>query len=179
MTKIYCKNYHCPENRKLESPVKINLRKFYTPIGSDNLCSGECQNKIPNMVSAGLSGENVEYSVALCVLTSENSKNDFMCNRTNCVNNIDNKCLKDEIIVDKLIVGNEPYWVCKNFSQTKISGHMDMMRLVDSDGHPKFGGHVDDDYATKLDNDNRKFKSFSGHHREYNPRKVRGKYEKD
>lgn len=177
MTKICCKNYNCPENNKLEDPILITFGRFYTSIGKeDNLCFGECKSKILNLVSAGLSNMKVKYSVALCIPTKErNAKMEkirldiFICSRKDCANNNGKKCLKDKIIVDKLIIEDEEYWVCKNFSQTKISGHRDWSRNL-SGGVAK-GGHIDDEYANRLDHDNKVNKSYGNH--------MRQKYERD
>ena len=175
MTKIYCRNYSCSENKRLESPVSVNIRRFYEPVvKEDNLYFGECQSKILSLVSTGISGTKVKYSVALCVSTKDKDVETFICSREDCIYNSSKRCQRDKIIVDRLVVENMIYWVCKNFSQNRISGHKDWSSNLDSGGHPKFGGHLDDDVAEKLDSENRKFKSFSGgYHRESNPRRKR------
>ena len=165
--KIWCKNYNCPENRKLDLPVLVKPRKNYIPIGEEDiLYSGECQSKILNIAPVGLLGVKVDYSVALCVISKEKNAEMFICGRENCVHNSNQKCLKDEIIIDSIIVDKEIYWVCKNFSQTKISGHKDWSANLDSEGHPKFGGHIDDSYSEKLDHENRVARNYPDHHRE-------------
>ena len=69
-------------------------------------------------------------------------------------------CMKDIIFVDK----QNDVWECINFSN-KSRGHKDWFQNLNSDGTPK-GGHIDDDYAAKMDRDRKVHKSYPDHLRQ-------------
>lgn len=82
------------------------------------------------------------------------------CKRFDCLHNSNAECKRDEILIDKSKIDGEEVWICRCFSQTKISGHMDWMgRFVNQDGTAK-GGQIDDSYAEKMYQDSLKLKSF-------------------
>ena len=85
------------------------------------------------------------------------------CQRVDCLwnskeNKISGICQRDEILIDSW----KELWVCKCFSQEKISGHMDFFRLLKPDGTPK-GGAIDDEHAKKMHEESLKSKSFKTH----------------
>ena len=88
------------------------------------------------------------------------------CFREECLWNKNKICSRDEILVDKLQVGDKLLWVCKCFSKEGIKGHTDWFsRLCNPDGTAK-GGSVSDSEAEKIYKDRQKFKSFSSWHKE-------------
>ena len=159
MTKIYCNNIDC-ENISPISP-HIRPRRLF-----EETYAGICSGKILiNRVD--LESSKVSLSYGICA----GNEIDFRCNQIDCLFNdcsgkLYGNCMKDEIYIDKVKIQGEILWICKSFSNTKISGHMDMMRLVDSDGHPKYGGHLSDLDSEHLAQDNSVFRSYSTHHRE-------------
>ncbi len=172
MTKIYCNNVDC-KNISSISP-HIRPRRLF-----EEVYAGICSGKVL-MNSADIGSKEINLSYSICA----GNEADFKCNRTDCLfNDCDGKlygnCIKDDIYIDKTKIQGKISWICKSFSNTGISGHVDMMRLVDSDGHPKFGGHLSDEDSEKMHQDSLKFKSFSTHHKEAKELKRKIRNEKD
>ena len=170
MTRVYCSDSECDNNTKLDVPVEIKPTKFYVPVGTEkNLCNGECKSKSLTLIPTRIEGNNIDYSVIECipVKVKKNEELGFICKGTSCSHNKDSECLKESIFVDKLIVDNILYFVCKNYSTIKRTGHKDWSSNLNSDGHPKYGGHLSDADSDKMYYDNLKFKSYpKGDHRD-------------
>lgn len=88
------------------------------------------------------------------------------CNRIDCLHNskenkIQGICQRDEILIDSW----KELWICKCFSQEKISGHIDFFRLLKPDGTPK-GGAISDSEADKMHKNSLKSKSYRTHLKE-------------
>ena len=160
--KTYCNNEKCSFIKKLEIPINFSFRKFYVPIGEEDLkCKFECSRKFCGFITLAISGKKVIHNITTCM-----AGYDIGCDRRECIwNNVDKSCGRDEILIDKLEIDNEIYWVCKCFSNKKISGHKDWMRHLNSDGTPK-GGSIDDSYSEVLEKDNKVTRSFPDHFRQ-------------
>ena len=161
---VYCKKYDCAHNQKLEEPISFNFRKIYTPLGEDK-CSGKCIALHYDFIPCGFSTKTVDYDTALCTIPQEGVGESSMCNKHACLWNKDNQCSRDEVMVDKLKVATEEYWVCRCYSNKSFSNHRDWTQNLKPDGTPK-GGHIDDDYSEKLHHDNLVTKSFPDHTRQ-------------
>ena len=126
--RIYCKNINCNWFRFLEDPIRFHYRKGYYIPFEEGYCPGECR-KMPFLSSVDTETKNVIYKYAVCQDEKENK-----CQRRDCLWNENESCVRDEILVDKTKDG---IWICRCFSQERISGHMDFSRFpqfVDEDG---------------------------------------------
>jgi len=166
--KIYCNNIDC----KSIFPISphIRPRRLFEEVYV-GICSGKI---LINRVDLESSRINLSYGICY------GNESDFKCNRIDCLFNDRNEklygnCMKSEIYIDKAKIQGEISWICKSFSNTGISGHVDMMRLVNSDGHPKYGGHLSDLDSEHLAQDNSVFRSYSTYHRESKELKRRSK----
>ena len=82
------------------------------------------------------------------------------CTRIDCLHFSNESCTRDEILIDKSKIDGEEVWICKCFSNLKISGHTDWLgRFTKPDGTAK-GYNIDDSYADKMYKDSLKLKSF-------------------
>jgi len=72
-----------------------------------------------------------------------------------------NGCIKDVIFIEK---DKDGVPRCLNYSDIS-RGHKDWFQNLNPDGTPK-GGHIDDDYANKMDKDKKANKSFRDHLRQ-------------
>ena len=141
---IYCNNAKCLHFEKLDK-VHVLKRGRITPIGHDYDMKGRCKTR-PLVF-------NVCFGCAC-------KSGVFNCIDRDCLfNNGADLCSRDEIGIDK---DNK----CMSHSLKRISGHMDWIgRFVNPDGTAK-GCHIDDDYAVKVDHDNKVNKSFPDHTRQ-------------
>jgi hypothetical protein len=121
--KIYCRNYKCGYNRKLEEPVHFIYGRFYVPLFSskdENLCEGECIKDFCGFVAKEITSHSTKQKVAECSQGTEKT-----CGQR-CLWNKEGNCDRRVILVDK----NIDTWICKCYSNDKISGHMDWSRLA-------------------------------------------------
>lgn len=120
--KIYCLNYSCGYNRKLEEPIHFVYGRFYVPLFSskeENACEGECSRDFCGFIAREIIGITAKYKFAECSRGSEKT-----CGQR-CLWNKEGNCDRRAILVDK----NVDTWACKCHSDEKISGHMDWSRL--------------------------------------------------
>lgn len=150
---LLCKNYKCPLNKQLEHPVSFSFSAIYTPFEGDK-CAGVCSVK-PHFDCFYETIGDFVYEGAYCGIAK---RNDGGCDRLDCVHNENGTCTRSEILVDKL----NDRWVCKCFSYRKIRGHTDWFSLLNADGTAK-GGHVDDDYAQKINKFAKTTRSYRTH----------------
>lgn len=156
--KIYCKNYNCPFNRKLDSPINFKYSQIYTPFEGDK-CKGECTAKFYEFDQYNVDIADFTYELSECIHESKEVEPGG-CYRTDCLHN-ESGCTRPEILVDKHHPTGK--WVCKCYSLPKIRGHMDWIgRLTNSDGTAK-GGSIDDDYARKMNKYTKTTRSYRTH----------------
>ncbi len=161
--KIWCNNLDCPHNQKVNEPTHFSFNKFrdtYTS-GDLNEVLGKCSKIGYDFLSIEVESTKIKYSVALCYQEG----NALICDRTDCLHNVDKLCDRGKIWVNKLTVDNEIYWECKCFSLKKFTGHRDWSQLLNPDKTAK-GGNISDEDAKKYYEDSLKFKSFGTHHRD-------------
>lgn len=85
------------------------------------------------------------------------------CKKIECIWNEGSTCTRNEILVDSIIdLTGKKVFVCRCFSNEKISGHLNWSALLNSDGTAK-GGSVDDAYANRLAAEKKKTKSYRTH----------------
>lgn len=122
--KIFCRNYSCKYIRFLETPIRFSYRKYYIPLGEDDgYCIGECQKEFPGFNLSIIETPQVKHKLAECAL------GELANCSTDCLWCQNGKCTKDEIIVDKIKIRDNEYWVCKCRSDINISGHIDFSRF--------------------------------------------------
>jgi hypothetical protein len=155
--KIYCKNYECPFNRPLRDPINFKFSQIYVPF-EDDKCKGYCNSKYCNFDRYDIDKAEFTYELACCENDGEENTIDY-CDREDCKNNEEGKCIRIEILVDNHKETDK--WVCKCFAFRKIRGHMDWSVLLEG-GRPR-GGNIDDAYAEKLAADQKKTKSYRTH----------------
>ena len=118
--KIYCRNYACEHNKKLEKPVRFYYNRFYTPIGEiDGKCEGECSKSFCGFISKDITGYSSKHKIAECSKGLEKT-----CGRR-CARNKEGNCDREEILVDKI----SDCWACKCQSDALITGHRDWSNL--------------------------------------------------
>jgi hypothetical protein len=115
----------------------------------------------------GISTTTVDHDVSMCIVPQEEKDTEpiNLCNKQACLWNVEKKCSRGEILVDKLEVHGEPYWICRCYSNKSFSNHRDWTQNLNSDGTPK-GGHVDDDYSEKMHHQDTVTKIFPDHMRQ-------------
>ena len=119
--KIYCRNYTCEHNKKLDKPVKFCYGKHYVSFVEDDKCEGECSKDFCGFVTKDIIGFSSKYKIAECSKGSEKT-----CGRR-CARNKEGNCDRKEILVDKF----SGCWMCKCQSDELITGHMDWSRFSD------------------------------------------------
>jgi hypothetical protein len=157
--KIYCKNYDCPYNKKLEEPYQFKFSQIYTPF-EDDKCKGECSSKVYNFDMFNISKSDFVYELSECVNAIEEEEEPGGCYRTDCMYN-EAGCERSEILVDKHLSTDK--WVCKCYALPKIRGHMDWFgRFLNNDGTAK-GGNIDDRDAEKMNKWTKTTRSYRTH----------------
>jgi len=147
-----CKNYRAFDKPKVFKPT-ANFNSFI-----DEIASGECKLSHSSIISEVLDLKGYKYPQNRCLECDGN------CNNVECLHNENLKCTRTEIFIDDSLVSKD--FICKCFSNRKISGHFNMMSMLNSDGSPK-GGSIDDAYSEKLHADDKKTKIFpDGHMRQ-------------
>jgi hypothetical protein len=166
---IYCNESQCKYCQKLETPVLYNFDNEHYKAFSDDLYTGKCTNKGPFFGVREGKNRDTYFIETFCdnVLEDEIFC-DLTCDRYDCSWCSHGLCSRSMVFISKSFLSGN--MICKSYSQTKIKGHRDWMSILNPDGTAK-GGHIDDDYAKRLDSEARKFKVFpDGRHREANPR---------
>ncbi len=154
--KIYCKNYECQFNKKLEEPYQFKYSKIYTPF-EDDKCRGECTIE-PILTTFEEENKDFKYEVCQCGVQSDVR---HLCTKTDCTHNEAMQCTRLEILIDKHTPTNK--WICKCYAHSKFKGHMDWFsRFCNSDGTAK-GGSIDDEYAKKMDKWQKTTRSYKTH----------------
>jgi hypothetical protein len=157
MNIVYCKNYECPANEQLKEPIVFKMTDLYSPFEGDK-CYGKCSSKSPCFEPFDISNGCFRYEGAGCFVDGEENTLPY-CGRTDCLNNIQNDCNRPQILIDK----SNDRWICRCYAQMKIRGHMDWFgRFLNNDGTAK-GGHIDDDYANKMDKQQKTTRSYRTH----------------
>jgi hypothetical protein len=165
MTEIYCNNTACPNYKTLNTSVKFNFDNKNFKAWDDDLFTGTCSAHCTGFVMYEPDLERYYAQSARCL--GESLSSDIPCLVKECSWNDSKGCTRKTIFVDKDKILR--VFVCRSFSATKIRGHRDWFNLLN--GNQARGGHIDDDYAIKMDKKARTFTSFGdGHHRESNPR---------
>jgi len=158
---IYCNNTECEDNKIFDEPQTYKPNENYNGYWDIKVC-GKCSYENICFVYIIDTENNCKYKMAGCAESS--SSEQCFCERFDCLNNENGNCSRDKIRVELQKVNGTTYYICKAFSNKKISGHFDWTQ------YPK-GGHIDDEYAQKIDHDNRVSRSYPGHFRQANPRK--------
>jgi len=128
---IYCCNYECEHNEKLNKPINFEFNLGYRSMwNNENPCEGKCTKNFCGFTYAELKGNSAKHKASICSLGSIEK-----CEAENCLWNNKGKCTRKELLVDKMMINvgsdTEDIWVCKCRSDKKISGHMDWSRLAD------------------------------------------------
>ena len=161
----YCNNTECEHFKALEKPADFAPTSGYKAI-FDYKFLGTCSLPSPYVKDSVYESEDFIYRQHHCLETEGN------CSDVGCLYNNELVCTRDEIYVDKSEITGD--YICKSFSNIKISGHRDWSSLLQSDGTAK-GGLIDDDYARKMNADSMKYKSFGTHHRDSKePKRKKG-----
>jgi hypothetical protein len=170
---VYCKNYSCKFNKGLSEPKDFQFRRFYKPLGEDSVCHGECTLSEYNFIPVGISTTKVDYDLSLCgSYGGEEGLIESECLKTTCLWNEDKKCIRGEVLIDKLDIQRESYWCCRCFSNRSFSNHRDWTQMMNHDMTPK-GGHIDDDYSEKMHHNDTVTKSFNTHTRQAGMKRSR------
>ena len=165
--KVYCNNLECKLNKKLDVPAPFKPNKFYVSPFKNNDYYGECSFNGYGFVPIGISNSKCNIDIASCCILSPREESSCVCHRGDCASNVNKKCSKESIFVNKIEEPEQLFWRCMCYSQKKISGHIDWSR------YPQQGGvSLTDDEAKKLDHDNRVTKMYPDHLR---PAKERSK----
>jgi len=170
---IYCKNKKCEFYKFLDEPISFKFTKIYSPFEGDK-CYGECSlrgyftwfNEEKN--GFRYEGSSCDVDKDENINASEQDNYTY-CSQSNCAHwksfMIDGsdayggECGREEILVDK----ERDEWACKCFSLSKIRGHWDWFgRFCNPDGSAK-GGHIDDEYAKKMDKWKKTTRSYKTH----------------
>lgn len=155
-TGMYCKNYNCPKNKKLKTPINFKFSSIATPFEGD-ACKGECSAP-PSFKGFYEQIGDFVYEGSECLRTDGPiTLKQYGCDRADCVHNEKTICTRPEILIDKL----NDRWVCKCFAFRKIRGHTDWSALLQG-GNAK-GGHVDDAYAQKINKFAKTTRSYRTH----------------
>jgi hypothetical protein len=153
---IYCNNCECKFNEALEKPFVFSFGRLTSSLGDP--VKGKCKFSDVELYSAPYEDENYKLEQPVC------RQRAGFCLFFQCAsNNGEGECSRQDILVDSSLITHQ--FLCKCFSVRKLSGHIDWSRNLQSNGTAK-GGHIDDAYAQKMNNDNKKFKSFSNGHRD-------------
>ena len=163
--KIWCNNDSCNFIHLLEKPYIRTKKGLIELLFPESYC-GTCIGK-PQINSLDFKSSKVELKYGICV---DSEIDEVRCNKIGCLYNdekykLSGNCLKDELFIANIKLRGEEFWICKCFSDRKISGHKDWMSLIDSSGHP-YGGSIDDEYSEKLNHDNKVTRSFPDHTRQ-------------
>jgi len=122
--KIFCRNYSCPYIKFLDIPVRFAYRKHYVFLGdNDGYCMAECQKEFPGFKDSRISASGIKHVFAECM------KGDFVNCNSDCLWAKEKKCTRNEILIDRIIVDDKEYWICKCKSNVFISGHTDFGRF--------------------------------------------------
>ena len=162
--KTYCNRKDCKFIHLLEEPYIRTMRGRVELLFPESYC-GTCIGK-PQINRIDFESSKVKLKYGVC----EDSKIDEVrCKKVECLYNdakhkISGNCLKDELFVAKIKLHGDELWICKGFSDRKISGHKDWMQHLNSDGTPK-GGSIEDGYSEVLEKDNKVTRSFADHTR--------------
>lgn len=173
---IYCKNYKCPFNKKLDEPINFKFSQVYTPFEGDK-CNGKCSIHPYFSWFDDIKGD-FRYEGSECSSWTANKEdpeyvgedNALYCTQSSCSYNDGDKhgnhCSRKEILVEKATDGNTYLYggtICKCYSLSKIRGHMDWFgRFLNNDGTAK-GGHIDDNYAQKINKWQKTTRSYRTH----------------
>ena len=163
--KIWCNNESCKFIHLLEEPYIRTKKGRIELLFSESYC-GTCIGK-PQINSIDFKSSKVELKYGVCV---DSKIDEVRCNKIQCLHNdakhkLSGNCLKEELFIDKVLSYGDELWICKGFSDRKISGHQDWMKHLNSDGTPK-GGSIDDGYSEILEKDNKVTRSFPDHFRQ-------------
>jgi hypothetical protein len=166
-TKVFCNNESCEMCLKLETPVLFNFDNEHFKAFKDDLYTGTCKYQGGMFYPNEGQIKDTYFVDTECSKAIRLDEIKCYCSRGDCSwNNGDSVCTRHIIFVGKSFLSGE--FVCKSFSQKKIKGHRDWFSLLN--GNNAKGGHIDDDYAKKMDADSRKFKLFPHGHRDANPK---------
>jgi hypothetical protein len=147
---ILCNKLSCEFCKKLKEPVVYKPNKNYVPF-IDDVSNGSCTLKHPNIVPTIFESVHYEYPQNECDMREGG------CGNSECQWNINLICTRDEILIDESLISKD--FICKSFSNKKISGHVNWFANLNSDGTAK-GGNIDDAYAKRMHDDNKKTKIF-------------------
>jgi len=156
--KIYCNNLDCIDNEKLEEPVSFKPNKNYVSLFPSTNFQGICKNEGYSFIPIGISEKNTHHKLASCCKDVESLE---ICHREDCSNNVNKKCGRDVIFVDKIQGIDFVFWQCKCYSLKKISGRMDWSRFPQ-----KSGVSLTDDEARNMNHDNTVSKMYPDHLRQ-------------
>jgi hypothetical protein len=157
--RILCNKSICNNYKKLSKPEIFKPSKNFEAF-IDDIATGECKLSNPSIKQNIYSTKHLSYNQNSCL----GADFGFICSNTECASNEDRKCSKSEIFIDSSLISGD--FICKCFSNKKISGRINIMSILNSDGTAK-GGQIDDNYAAKLSADSKKYKIFQdGSHKE-------------
>jgi hypothetical protein len=174
---IYCNNKACNYYEGIEDSVTLNFdNPHYKPFLNDTY-AGKCKCAQPCMCTLIQRDTKLVDRSVVCGPSGLESWGQSpvipQCLATNCLWNEYKLCRKPIIFVNKSYITDQ--WTCKNYSPQIDQHKINLWRFVNSDGTAK-GGHIDDDYSEKMDQDRRKFRLYpDGKHREANPRTRKGR----
>jgi hypothetical protein len=127
---VFCKNYNCPYIEMLETPIRFSFRKnHYIPLEEDGYCMGRCKKNFPGFAWITQSTNQVMHKMAVCPYASPIPVDVTNTCKAECLWNKNGECTRGEILVDKEVVGDKTFWVCRCHSDIAISGHMDWSRF--------------------------------------------------
>lgn len=67
MIKVWCENYKCQYNKKLEKPIQFKFRKMYYKAFEDDMCKGECTKDEILVNSVEFQNRDTLMEYACCV----------------------------------------------------------------------------------------------------------------
>jgi hypothetical protein len=160
-TYIHCNNNKCVYFEKNNDVFKYNKNSI-TEHSTCGLC-GRTSLKIEDSM---IDTDRTTHNMAICkdksYLNTDEVDNPIcthktiMCDKMLCEYYFEGRCDRPEIFINSKLVGDEDIWECKCFSRRGFVGHRDWSR------YPQ-GGHIDDDYAEKLQHNNEVARSFPDH----------------
>ena len=159
--KVYCNKIDCPHHKCADNSQTFQYSKYYVPFPGGAV-AGECCLRGLKLFNVSRTFGDISDSSAVCSL-GERIADKMVCKKDDCLWNNKSICLREDILIGKSLISGD--WICKCFSNKKISGHIDFMNLVDSSGHPH-GGSIDDSYANRMAEDKKKSRSYSDHTRQ-------------
>ncbi len=122
---VFCRNLKCEHIQVLSDPVKLKQRKNFSPLfkNEDDFCMSKCKKDFCGFDDFKEKERDIIYKYAVC-----NKGKTSYCNQS-CIWNVDGKCSREEILVDKKMFKGKTIWVCRNQSDKGISGHLDWSRF--------------------------------------------------